>query len=496
MRGHFDVCELILKQSTFFYMDPSATLPDLDPKRYLKNPDSMLSRLHWEFAVAAAIIYEKFEILNLLEKYFRLAVTWRSFSIPMLELCSKFGGSKYYEIALMFRPTFFVESEQVHEIWQELYSSLKFGNDFVQKVAKFMTITKHPYFETRGLEINTQEQINMTVISRVMTLLWEAAILSQDSKEDFKIALSFALSMGFEKEFESLLEERDWSERDLLDLFHVRFSYDSKVNRHERLIKMILNRLHSEKPISEDDLEPLLDSLLRIESEECFKFVWQDKRFIRSQKWTNDFVLNHFLRFSVNLLKFLLPQCDLSSSSKFKFEDDDSFIVTQFRNSCLFIFTKASFWDRLSEIEHLISINWTSELLKSAFSLNKNRKISEQFSHWALPNQLIPDSIWTIEILHSFFVHICKIGDKLAFDLLLKRFPNIDLRANNNEAFRFVLTNGATFCMVDPEYEMMERFSNLTNFKFKDEEEKKEMLGYLQESREDLRALILKIKLM
>lgn len=486
MNGHLDVCSEIVKQSRKIVKrgDRSDAIIQYDEpenNNFLANNSiSIFSNLNWSTGIAAALVYERFEILKLFEHEFDImSPRWGFFStaLPFLEFCFKIeDGSKYYELILKLTGKLeFKEAYRERHLWKDLLNSCEENqHEYAQVISKYiLDIRKHPYFLEHN-EFDWNDCQDHEAMKAFITLFGAA-----NDKEQFKIALKFAFSMGFEKEFQSLFDQTKWSERDLLDLFHVRLFRPSKrhenenLDIYERLIKLILNRLDAQKPILENDFETLLSSLLNIQQKELFEFIWNEKRVVRTPKWTNDFVLHNFSRLNDKFLKFLLPYCDFSQVRQFNKNFEFSF-----GNICALKLIEQAKWRELNFFKELFQIKWTCEFLEFAL---KDGQIAP-IAHWLLKQPDIQTSNWSKKAIQLVLVYSCKNAIVSLFELLLAKFPNFDLRTNNDELLHAIVPTGAD---DDKEnrYILMSKLLTFSTFRFNDERERNDIM-YLISSKE------------
>lgn len=498
MNGHLDVCELLLKnlqQPRIFSIQ--------------KNQPLSISRLDWQYVLIGAVKYNRFEIFKLLTEYC-LPTVLSSASIDeiaFLELCDQFSDSKMYELILdcqirankSLNPYF----RGGQNIWKDLVKSISIGSEYLQVISKFaFDVNKNPYSDV--VETYFDEFTNGND-RRIMKSLLDSAI---DDSESVKIALKVAFSMGFDIEFKLLLNERDWSERELLDLFHTRLCEHSERNpqfdQQIRCLEMILNRLDKQKQFLEHDFETLLNSCQKIESIGLLKLIWNDKRIVRTQQWTHSFVLNHFSKLSFSFIQFLIPHCQLSDQVQFKWDIQNQKILvgsdsghgecitTQFRNLCFLILLNSENIELLEQCLDLINFMWTPEVLKLASKIHKNVSIN-----WIWES--IPESFWeeNTKEIQSLLVFSCESLNLQFFESILKRFPEIDLRANNNEAIRSIFSKKASksSSSTSSALSFLKKFAT-TTFRFKDSKEQLELAEFAMSCGfNDHLSAILKIKL-
>lgn len=497
MNGHFDILELILERSKKSYpFTDEFEDEELTNDFEHSDPETpIFALLEWQYLFAGALIFNRFEILKLLFKHFE------SVSLPFknpfiselssLELCWKFGGGvKVHEFILNKLldngklPTKTIPLAN-------LVDSIHYPSEYLILAAKFVVdLKKSPYFNPDHFSAI----ITRDLLQRSMEMLLDSSTISDEKENTKKLALTFAFSMSL-PEFKNLICENEWTERELFDLFHARIFHQNVYRSPENLVRILLNRLNSQILFLESDFEQLLTSLISVNDEESFKLVWTDRRVVCSEKWKAEFIILHLNEMSMDLIKLLLSTCEsLSIPIEFNFRGE--LLTLEFRNACLLTLMKAGQWKIVEILENQLKINWTEQLLEMTLKVHDTDSYLLRTSNWLLKNKAIFDSLWKKNAIHLVLYYACRSASVHLLILILKRFPDIDLRENNNQAMRVLFLNKLRVSNVIM-VRMLESFTS-TNFRFKDEFERNEMFEFAKRAgnfQDIILSSILKIKL-
>lgn len=460
---------------------------------------------------ASCIVYSRFEILKEITTELNndCKEVSKSFRFDFLEtdvrtyreLAIKIQGTeaaKYFDIILNsplgYENFYEEEDRRVHY----MFEGCKYGVDFLKIFLKKILNDAFP----------DPVDFDETLVKESMQMLMKAT--GNGDIELDKIAMSFAFGMGFEKEFNILFIEREWSDEELLEVLLARFN--AKFHQpHINILKMILKGISPNFKVSENDFQPLLIYLFDMSvGDDVIKLIWNDKRFLRNQQWINSFVFDFSSQMSIDLLKFLIPHCDLAaqrlvegiSSNQ---DDDDSLEPDKFRSistmemidfrNSLFLsfishnpldfisFEESEFktdtnhdrvidkmqQERLDAIQNLLEIKWTTKLLDLLVAGIDSESLN--ICHWIVKNKSIDRSLWSKRSMSFLLKIACERCNTQLFDELLIEFPEIDLRAYNLAAFISLVGIQNDAHDIEP---ILKQFKS-AGFLFKNENERKEM---------------------
>lgn len=452
------------------------------PLQYETKFAFYVSDFDWDVAIASTIVHQQFEILKKIGSYIKSTSHFQTRS-GMAKFCfEQLGleqGVKYYELVLK------CYAFQMFLFTPEISETLECGAEYFQTHLKFFFSTIPPPSKWSFKFQNSQNCAKMLGNEKAMKSLIECVTLKGD-KESWKIALKFAFLMGFENEFNSLIEQEKhkWNDIDLLDLFQSPIPTEKFSEKNQRLLKWVLENLSSNAKIKEIDIAFYLEFLLISQkTTETFKSLWNEKRIVRTPEFANLFVLHNIRNIPKDLFAFLIPQCSLSTQSKVILTQEmetiqrESSQPMEFRNACLL---RAIILERknsdLDEIQKLCQPNWNaSELLEHAFDFckPKNSFISDSYNHviiWLFNQTSINNrTFWEKEnrILYVL-LKASELGRIKTIDDVLEQFEDFDLSVNNNEFLKSILK----YASIEPEF-VEDLFSS---FRVKDENERQQLL--------------------
>lgn len=472
--------------------------------RNIQQTPPLSHKLDWPNILVSVIVFDRIEILKLLAPVCVLISSNTMFSpfmyeIDFFDICHRFQrGLEYFEQLLRLQV---IESWLTqHVVWKALVQVCSRGYEFVELISKvWLDRSRHPYFQINH-EDNLEEYIQPADLKKVIKILSSDGAVAtsnqnEDSNDSLKLALSFAFSMGMETEFKSLIGEREWSDQDLLDLFKVRLFPMEDKNIRESILKFLFQTLPPDIKISRQDSEDLLSSLLFTKSDEGFKFVWNDKRCYSNNlnnndnnnnnnnnniedSWIHDFVLKHLNQFSPDLFRFISVQCSLSKPTQLTINKET--ITTQFRNACLLKFLTLIGWTKWKSFQKPLSIEWNSEMIEFALKTIEDPEAINRISNWLLVT-VSDDSVWTKTTMNMILIHACRMGNVALLESTLERFPKLDLKENDNEAFKQIFWKQHEYVTKTHVLPMINAFVK-KNFRFKDSKERNEMRKFADQS--------------
>lgn len=264
----------------------------------------------------------------------------------------------------------------------------------------------------------------------------------EDEIEDSKTALTFAFMFGRDAEFKLLIEERKWDDQFLLDLLkrekifvNLAYSENSTTCNYFNILKLLLANLSENAVLS--NIDDMLTQFSRLEFLEHFKLIWNDKRFRVDSKWVLDFICPKFSTVnSQEIVVFVTENFPLSSPMTTTLTKTLK-IESEFRNCCFldclsYYFEKSDFdW-----IEKCLKITWSQQLLEWSLEIANGSALG-----WLLNNSLIDSNFWSEKFQQISLVKSCSYKYRAIelFELVLRKFPKINLSSNQNEAFRVLL---------------------------------------------------------
>lgn len=422
MRGHLDVVELALKVAN----------------KILGHGFS-LSSLEWEFAIVAAIIYGRSEILERLlysEELNESQVKIERTS-PCLDLSVKFGAGVDY-FALIVNSSFW-NTKFSSDVLFLLKRACTYGPEFVQVAVKHI------------LDENQNNSLYMLDDSEIQKIMESLSKASMFNKESAKMALSFAFILGLDNAFKKLFSDLDWSDEELLHLFRKQRANSSnfedmysegQITTHGNqfgILKLILKQLSPNTKISEEDIKHLLNHFIQSSRFECFALIWNDKRFQHSQEFTHQCFLNLFMEPDQNelFIRFLLPHCNLSTPWNFHFDRfNKQEISTNLLNCCWLQSLRKC--RKLQPLEKMLEIKWNEELFEWTMMVFEIWPFCESIV-WLLKNPNINRDWWSLDQIRWVVRKSCEQAHSGLFESVLDAFPNIDLTENNYRAFLILL---------------------------------------------------------
>lgn len=370
-----------------------------------------------------------------------------------IELFVKMNAIKMFDMVLNCR-----------NIWMSLSEIVPLGFEYVQ-ICALNILENFP---------NLKFTIRNSNDEKIMNSLLEGALFKRD-KESYVLALRFAFRFGLEKGFKEVIETQQLSDDDLLDLFqnHSKKKWDQSVK--PQIMKLILNNLNENTKLDPDELP--LEKCLNAATFDDFQLIWNDKHFKFSRDWIHEFLFDQFAWKRMNRIIFLIPKCDLSLQTKYRWGGLD--ITTEFRNCCWLRILGGSYVQisELAYVQNQFGIKWSEDLLDWSLQV---LRLDEEMC-WLLENSEIDSSWWTVKRRNSVFILCCTTSKKKSFEKVLTLWPNsIDFSANGNMPFRTLLTS-CTFSDFS-KFGLEPMFSKLeSEIRFSDENERKEMIELAKE---------------
>lgn len=474
--------------------DESENEKDNDKNEKSKNPYYTIHEFSedyfsWIVHLRHAIVINRIELIDRFLTLFQITLAKsKLFLLPenkMTWLDSAKQSPKIYSI-LINHPLFQIDTKDDDDgIQAYLQHAIKTDEpELIAIVFKFVLDSKQKTFFVESEDIQL-----------VMKKLLEHKTAKIDDKNRAKIALSFAFLFGLENEFKLLIEEVNDTD-DILDLFRSEirfFEFDRKKRNfdssHFQILKLALNRLNENAKLEDREAEHLLAQFRENSCFDYFKLIWNDKHFVRSQQWTQNFVFNHFeMISSTEFLEFLLDQASFSLEMDYTFPKPNQTrrITTEFRN-CVWIRAFSFHGSDLDFdwLEKKLAIKWTKELFEwclTIFVFFKGLTFLER-------NDSIDRSWWDAEILHDLILKCMKTSDATTFSFLMEKFPNIiDLTLKDHQfiSHLFYFTRNPIFNIMFSVYE--------SKVKFKSEKERENVKEMARD--EGIRDRISKMKLI
>lgn len=273
----------------------------------------------------------------------------------------------------------------------------------------------------------------------------------QDEKEVARTALKFSFGLGLESKFKFFLNEREWSQEELLELFKIFPANSTREDiikcNYVGVLKLLLNKLDKNTSVLTKEVSHLFEYWLEYNYIEEFKTVWNDQHFVRDQQLFHEHLIHHMSLENDEFVDFLFEQYPLSAPVDYdirhgKINQESHSIRSEFRN-CFFL--NSLTWgnlefDALTWLEKKLEIKWTNQLFE--WSCEALDGVSE--FEWLLQKFPSTEKWWNEDTLQLVLMNVCTLPQddkKLFFDSLLKHFPQINLGLNFNEALRSLLSS-------------------------------------------------------
>lgn len=268
-----------------------------------------LRDLDFAFAISAAIIYQREEILvELLNPRKSLTGIYSldsNANFQFLSLAAQFGGVKYFEMIL--NAPIFVWKSNVHSILLEAFSLSGNGGCAAEYVSVIIqtSFSDNPFSLKRLIKMNSQApffSFPPEMIYQIFDVLLDngnnndtnistnTPNYNKNYKHIWKSSLMLAFMFSWNTILEKLLQNREFlNDDDLIDLFRrvqVQFKTDH-FQAQFSMLQLILNNLSDNAKLTQIDLEDFMRHFLeRQGSIEIFKLVWNDKHFIPTQEFS------------------------------------------------------------------------------------------------------------------------------------------------------------------------------------------------------------------
>lgn len=395
-----------------------------------------------------AIKNKQKELLRILMNWEGVSTDFHSlykFRHECLETSVEFGGGiEQYELILNCKliPNISTTFRNFAIFNPIIERALEYGSEYVAAVVNSLIKTDRLDFLFMDLEIPERTQILKSIMENH---------LENGTEETAKYALIYTYLFRYAPEFHTLLDERKNSidDQELLNLFlKDSFAPNPKfVNPTSDLtiFKAILKQLSSNAKFVVDSDEKggnLFWVLIEGTNYESFKLIWNDKRCIHDQQWTNEFARKNDL--NTEMVEFLIPFCDLSVEVKVGIQEGyfstfwkfaDEVLETELRNSIwLKSISRKNDCPPLDWLQGKLEIKWTVQFFE--WNLRVLRYL-EQFV-WILENSLIQKDWWNDERIHLILMNSLKKQNTKLLEFVLNQFPNVDKTLNNNQISEFL----------------------------------------------------------
>lgn len=275
-------------------------------KKY--SAESIRSHFDWPFIYVAAVIYSRFEILKKINELLlpdkRLHALGRR--PAFVNICSLRGeeGPKYFE--QIFNSPFYYRMNS-DSFKSTLLASCLHGVEFVRIcMKKFFNLISQDHSHSVRKSFASAHNLK----AKTMKVLCST---SNNNDNEF-LAIKFTFGIGSENNFRSLFMEREWTDQELLKLL-IQYPFQKFKTSQVRCFELIWNNLSASFKFEENDVELILGYLKEMKSYELFRMVWNDKRVGMNRQLANQLVLKMALKMDLELLKIVIPNCDLSHLS-------------------------------------------------------------------------------------------------------------------------------------------------------------------------------------
>jgi len=169
-----------------------------------------------------------------------------------------------------------------------------------------------------------------------------------------------------------------------------------------------------------------------------------------------------------------------------KFELNEGEILKSDLKTCCWLVGLRNYFhpSKLEEMKTMLGINWNSDLLELSLIANTSNVIAE----WFLTNKSINSSIWNAKHIHLILLVCCRAGSDNLFSELIKKFPNVNLNENKNEALKTIILNHE-FAVKSSFFKQVTK-----KFVFQNEYDRLEMINFANEKSPEYSKLISKLK--